>query len=289
MNKREDKMKLEQEVNELENQVYNLTGYRNNRDELRAQYEKDKSDYKKNKKKVAKIKGIRNLKVMGNISLLLVPFVVCGGFFAGTFAGYDTLLSNEKTVDFGDEVKIVSMDSTGTYDENFEQDGCKDSITINTKWFKENDTLVRYTYELEESVDFHTREEIEDVVSKDYFTLLNAYNFTETNKEVAEITEDRINSDLGEDVVSVKAGLGINEEEANEINSSLHHDYGIITVLAILSTGIPGTFFGFLYPRFGYFKETIESEVKRARSKLFYLPEVKQEKKKLKELKKKIK
>ena len=101
---------------------------------------------------------------MRNVALFLVPFVVCGSVFAGSFVGWDALISSTRTVDFGDEAKIVSMDSAGGYDEKLNRFGCNDSITINTKWFKENENLVRYTYEVEEGIDFHTKEEIENVV-----------------------------------------------------------------------------------------------------------------------------
>lgn len=35
-------------------------------------------------------------------------------------------------------------------------------IKVKTRWFKEDDNLVRYTYEATEGIDFHTIEEVDD-------------------------------------------------------------------------------------------------------------------------------
>lgn len=48
-------------------------------------------------------------------------------------------------------------------------------------------------------------------------------------------------------------------------------------------------FFGLFYPRFGNFKNAIKQEVADARLELAHIPDLKKEKKKLKEFKRKIK
>ena len=56
MRNEDEKIELEREVSELENQVYDLTGYRNNRNELKGQYANNKCDYKRFNRKVTRIK-----------------------------------------------------------------------------------------------------------------------------------------------------------------------------------------------------------------------------------------
>ncbi|MGN0974307.1 MAG: hypothetical protein ACI4OT_06140 [Bacilli bacterium] len=288
MKNKMNKENLEQEIRDLEKEVYNKTGYKNDRPFLKTEYEEAKKEYKRDKRKVRKIKGIRNLKVTGYVSLMLLPFVVSAGVWAGG-SSIIYKVTEADPVDLGDEVKIISMDSLGNYEEELNNSLYKENINVKTRWFEEDGNLVRYTYEATEGIDFHSQEEVEEAVNTDYFELIKKYDLEVKNKDVVELTDERLKSDLGTDEISIKADVQINEEEKNKINSNLKKypvKSGIMGFVASLIPWIIAVWAE--YDPFEY-AGAISNEVDDSRYKLKRMSDIKAKKKKVKELKKKLK
>ena len=115
-----NKEDLEQEIRDLEKEVYDKTGYKNDRPFIKTQYEEAKKEYKRDKKKVQKIKNIRNLKVTGYISLMLLPFVVNAGICCGAFSFVNKSTADKEPVNAGDEIKVTVI-ATGFNSEKNEE------------------------------------------------------------------------------------------------------------------------------------------------------------------------
>lgn len=286
-----EKEKLKQEVKALEQEVvFSSTGYKYDSCKLNDQYLKEKSSYKKYRNKSLKIKGIRNLKILGSVSMLLLPFVVCGGVFMSSTFGINKAIKSF-SYDVNDEIKFVSANNIGQKEEEDVTWCDRDTIGIKTKWFREGDTLVRYTYELEEDIDIHTEEEVMDIVNEDYFTLLNEYQFAEIDKEVVEFTEERSQEDLGEDIVEVNAMVMADEEYIQEENSYFkdQNHYLGSALISLIPTAVSVSGFCIFGYNLSGFAESIGDAFYDADVDLGALPNIKEKRKKLKALKKGIK
>ena len=140
-----------------------------------------------------------------------------------------------------------------------------------------------------EGIDFHTIEEVEEAVNTDYFELIKKYDLEVKNKDVVELTDERLKSDLGTDEISVKADVKINEEEKNKINSNLEKHPVFSVIVGFISSLVPWIITPFLHYDPSDYIWAISNEVDDSKYRLKIMPDIKTKKKKVKELKKKLK